>query len=272
MNLSHSQSDIDTNPREVIGANNPPGPLDHAKDAMAELSAFLKETPVLESFAQAKIASGWVERTRIALSEAREDRDSKTRPLNDKLSAIRALYDLVREKSKTNAGGALEAAYTILKQRLTKFSLDEEAKRNAEAQRLADIAAEAERVARAAEATEQEAIKDAEVGVCTDVGAAIAHADGTFHDFSVARRAAAVADRNVTVRLGSIMGGRSISMRAKPATLTINDAVAAVKSIVANAGHIPPRLDEAIKTCARELHAAYEEWPEGITATIERGL
>ena len=62
------------NDREFIGGNNPPGPIDHAREAMAELSKFTENCPVIQDFDDAKQAAAWIERTRIALQSMEDER------------------------------------------------------------------------------------------------------------------------------------------------------------------------------------------------------
>lgn len=260
---------VSENPREVIGANNPPGPLSSAHDAMTELSAWLAEHPVIQSPSDAKEGGAYVERTRIALSEARAERDTRTRPHNDALKDIRAEYDLVREKTKTNAGGALETAYGELKRRLTDYAQAVEAARIAEAERLRAEAAAKEAQARQAEKAEQDAIAAADVGECSDVGAAIVAADSAFATFKKADRAAVIAERAVPVRIGSIMGNASLSMRTtrKLIVASAADACAAINAI-----GLTERVASAIVMDARLYEDAYGELPPGVTETWERGL
>jgi len=250
----------------TIGHNQPPSPLQAAKEAMSELTAYLKETPTITSFAEQKILGGWIERTRIALNGAREARDIECKPLKDKIDGIRALYDFVREKSGRNEGGMLQRAYDVAKARFTKFNLAEEEKRNAEANRLRLEAEAKEADARAAEAAEQQAIADSEVGECTDVGNAIEQADTAFADFQKAIRQANVAERGVAVRIPSIMGNKSLSLRAivKP---VIEDAELALKTL-----GLTDKIREAILSSARDYKREFGEWPDGIGQEYERKL
>lgn len=242
------------------GDNNPPGPLDHARDAFAELSEFLKETPVIEAEAQAKTASAIKERTLIALNEARADRETKSRPLRDRLNAIFATYELVKDK------GPLESAYGILRKRLTNYANAIEAARIAQAEKLRAEAAERERLAREAEAAEADAIAGADVGECTDVGAAIEQADQAFSDFRRADKTAAIAERAVPLRFHSVMGGKTQSMRTVE-VLVIENIDLAIKTL-----GITDKIRDAILSSARDFRKEFDELPTGVTATFERSL
>lgn len=246
--------------------NNPPSTIESAKEAFDELSAFLKNHPVISNPEEAKQASAYVERTRIALQEARDERDGKTRPHLDALETIRADYDIVRDKTKTNDGGILQRAFTALKKRLSDYANAVEAARIAEANRLRLEAEERERKAREAELAEREAIDDAEQGVESDIGAAVEQAAQAFADYRSADKHAAIAERNVPLKLRSVMGGRTMSMRTVE-KLVIEDAFAAIKAL-----GLTSDIQEAILKSARAFRKEFDELPAGITATFERSL
>lgn len=242
----------------AVGHNNPPGPIDAAKEAMAELSEYLKETPVVQSYAEAKQAGGWVERTRIALKCMEDERTVRVAPLNEQLSTINGAYRVVREP--------LKKLYDVLCERITTYTRAEEAKRVAAAEALRKAAEEKERIARAAEAEEAAAVAGAEVGELTDIGNATIVADAAFLDYSRTNREAQRAERGVNVRIGSVMGGRSLSARTET-ILTIDDPCKLI-----NAMGLSERTTESLKTDARAFFKETGEWPDGITATKQRSL
>lgn len=240
--------------------------IDQAKEAFEELRGFLKETPVITNQAEAQLGAGYMERTRVALKAAREERETRTRPFLDKLTAIRGLYDLVREKSKTNEGGMLERAYTALRERMTIHADKVEAERIAEANRLRAIAEEQERIAREAAAAEQESLDNSAEGECTDVAAAIEEADTAFSTFQRAGRQAAIAERQVPMRLKSVLGGKSLSMRTTE-VLEIEDLAKAMKVL-----GLTDKIRDAILSSAKDHRTAYGELPAGITQTFKRSM
>ncbi|XUM21016.1 hypothetical protein ACRAVF_27010 [Bradyrhizobium oligotrophicum S58] len=240
--------------------------LDQARAVFDELGVFLQDAPVIQDEATAKRGAAFLERARLALQEARDERTRRTQPLMDRLTAIRNAFDLVRDKTKTNEGGPLERAYNALRKRLTDYAAKVEAARIAEAERLMREAQAAEAAARAAEAAEQEAIADAEVGVVTDVAAAIDVADQTFADFKRADRLATRAAREVPVRFGSVTGGRAQTMRTIE-VLTVSDVALAIKAM-----GLTPKITEALLSSARDYRKAYGELPPGIAASHERSL
>jgi hypothetical protein len=240
--------------------NNPPDALHYANDALAELSAWLKDNPVVEAQPQAKAGAALKERTLTALNEARAERETKTRPFRDKLNAIFAAYELVKDK------GTLETAYGVLRKRLTNYANMVEAARIVEVERLRKEAEEKERLAREAEAAEQDAIACADVGECTDVGGAIEQADQAFSDFRRADKTAAIAERNVPVRFGSVLGGKSIGMRTVE-VLVVEDEVAAILVL-----GLTDKIRDAILSSARDFKKEFGELPAGVKATFERQM
>ncbi|MGA9855088.1 MAG: hypothetical protein WBR29_07425 [Gammaproteobacteria bacterium] len=241
--------------------NQPPGSIDSAKDAMTELSAWLKEHPVIESQPEAKDGGAYVERTRIALAAMEDERKIKVDPLNKQLAAINTAYRIMREP--------LEKVLKELRRRLTDYAAAIEAARIAEANRLRREAEEKERLAREAEAKEQDAIACADVGECADVGGAIEEANASFAQFQKADRAAAVAERAVPVRIGSVMGNKSLSMRTTR-KLVVTDAVAAAKAVIAMG--LTDKIRLAILQSAKDFEEAHGELPEGIIETFERSM
>lgn len=258
--------EVETTALTVVDVPVQPSEIDRAKEAFAELRDFLKDNPVFLTAEEAKLGAGYIERTRVTLKATRDERNSKTRPLLDELDTIRSAYDLVREKTKTNEGGLLERAYNALRDRLTKYTNKVEAERAAEAERLRKEAEERERIAREAERVEQDAIACADVGECTDVAGAIEHADQAFSEFKTANRQAAIAERNVTARFSSALGGKSVSARTYE-VLEIDDFDKAIKVL-----GITPRIREAVLLSAKEFRTEFGELPAGITATFERRI
>lgn len=241
--------------------NRPPGPIEGAKEAMTELSAWIREHPVIQSPAEAKDGGAYVERTRIALAEMEEERKVKVDPLNKQLTAINTAYRVVREP--------LEKLLKELRRRLTDYAAAIEAARIAEAERLRREAEAKERLAREAEAKEQDAIACADVGECADVGGAIEEANASFAQFQKADRAAAIAERNVPVRIGSVMGNKALSMRTTR-KLVVLDVVAAAKAVIAIG--LTDKIRLAILQSAKDFEDAHGELPEGVIETFERSM
>ena len=207
----------------------------------------------------ASMAGAFIERTRVAIKSLEDERISLVGPLNVKLEAIyNEPYRLVRKP--------LEQLYDLVRGRLTSYTRAEEQAMPRKPRRLREAAEAKERAARAAEFHEQEAISNAAVGEATDVGGLIAEADQAFGDFAKANRAAAVAERNQKVRLGSVMGGRPISMRTRR-VLVIDDPAAAIKAM-----GVTEKIAIAIRQSAAAFEDAYGEPPTGISETAERSI
>jgi hypothetical protein len=241
-----------------IGHNAPPGPVQSAKDALIELNAYLTENPVIQDQKQAKEAGGWIKRTRDSLQSLENERTEKVGPLNVQLKALNDLYRGVRDP--------LEKILLELKRRVTAYATAQEDKNRAEAERLRKEAEEAAERARHAATLADDAVASVDVGECIDAGAAIADADAAIKAAGIAERTAARAEREQTARIGSVMGGKALSMRTQE-VLSVTDAVAAIKCM----GEWPELHDE-IRKRARAYREDYGHLPEGITKTIERRM
>lgn len=238
--------------------NHPPSTIQSAREAFSELGVWLREHPVIQNDADAKLGAAYIERTRVALGDMETERKAKVAPLNEQLSEINGNYREARDP--------LESLLKTLRGRLTTYANAVEAARIAEANRLRLEAEERERLARAAEEAEREAIDDASQGVESDIGAAVEQADQAFADYRSADKQAAIAERNVPLKLRSVMGGRTMSMRTVE-KLVIEDAAAAIKAL-----GVTPDIQEAILKSARAFRKEFDELPAGITATFERSL
>lgn len=245
----------------AIGHNQAPGPIDSAKDALAELSAYLCENPVVQSAADAKQAGGWLERTRGSLKDLEDERGTKVGPLNAQVKKINDLYRAAREP--------LEKVCNELRRRLTAYTTAEEAKRTAEAERLRREAEAQAEAARQKAAAADDAVACAEVGELCDVGSAIADADAAIKAAGKADRAAARAERESTVRIGSMMGGRALAARTttKLRTRSVEDACKALRAI-----GLTPEVDAFVCSLARKYEKQMDEWPDWIEVTVERSI
>lgn len=238
--------------------NQPPGTIDCAEEAMTELSAWLRDHPVIQLPPEAKDGAAYVERTRVALNDMEAERTVKVAPLNEQLASINGAYREVRQP--------LERALKELRGRLTTYAAAIEADRIAQAERLRQEAEAKEQAARDAEAREREAIDDAAQGAEADVGGAIAQADAQFAEYQRAARTAAVATRSVPVRIGSVMGGKSLSMRTTR-KLIVTDAQAALRAIGTT-----DDITDALLKGARAFKEEHGELPAGVTETFERSM
>jgi hypothetical protein len=232
--------------------------LEAARDTLTAFSKFLQDYPVIENAQDDIKVTNWIERARLNLASIDDELKPKADPLYAQWKAVREPYTRVIEP--------LKKLFDEAKRRANKFKLAVENARKAEAERLRREAEAKERAAREAEAREVEAVAAVDVGVCEDVGTAIVEANEAFHDFQVADREAARAERSVPVRVASIAGGRPITMRNKR-VLVVEDPIAAVKAMWPN-----ERIADAIRLAAKDYQNAFDELPPGIIETVERSL
>jgi hypothetical protein len=218
-----------SNPREHIGANNPPDALALARPTIEELGRFLKDFPVVANDTEAREAKVILDRTVLALKGVEDERDGKVRPLNEQVAAINAEYHKFHNTNEKKPG-LWNTLVRELRIRLTKFAQAEEAKRQAAAEAARSAAAEAERKAREAEEREREAAADAAAGVCdVDFAAATEEADAAFAAFQRAGREAQRAERDTTVRIGGGFGRVSTLRTAE--ILIITNIHAAIEDV-----------------------------------------
>jgi hypothetical protein len=244
------------------GHNNPPSPIDYAREAMSDLANFLTETPVIQTPEQAKQGALFVERSRKTLGDLDDARKSEVGPFNEKVKAINEQYRHVRDP--------FDGVLSELRRRLTDFAAREEAARIKAAEEARKQAEALEMEARRAEEAEREAKANATLGEVTDVAAAIVEADQSFSRFSKADRAAQIAESQTHVSLPSQLGGKALSLREKE-LLIVTDMVAAVSTFVTEdiGTH---HLHGAILTAARLYRKVKDKLPPGVKAEITRSI
>lgn len=248
-----------------IGHNRPPGVIDAAHDTMAALADWMKDRPVIETPADAEGAKALLDRAKGCAGELEAERVRLVAPLNEKLSEINGTYKPIHN-TDPNRPGTLDKVVQQLKARLGDFIRAEQAKREAEAERLR---LEAEAVAQAAQEAlerQQEAIDNArngELGV--DVTAVVVEAHGLASQAGKAERAAARAERATDVRVGGGWGRRA-SLRTVE-TLILESYGKAIKAIGPHDG-----IRDAILSAAREYRKEKGCLPEGVISETERKL
>lgn len=247
------------NERAVVGHNEPPAPTqqEFAAQTFEVLSGWLKETPVIQTEDEARSGKELADRACNSLAGMEAERKSKVSPLNEEVKSINGSYQIFSNP----LGNVLD----VLKDRLAKFMLVEEAKRAKIAEEKRIAAEQAEAKAREAERLEQEALSNAAAGECVDVGAAVVQADDAYAQFEKADRAADLADSQKHVKIGSRFG-RSLGLR-KQETLIIENAIAALTAL-----GVTEQIEEAILTSAREFRRNTGKLPNGVIGRVERGL
>lgn len=248
-----------------IGHNNPPEPtpIERAGDALTALGKFLDDVPVITDGPHLVEAKQRVEQAMGACMELEAERVALVKPLNDEVAAINAKYKAIHN-TDSKKPGTLNKVLNELKARLTAYAVAEEAKREAEAAELRRIAEEAEAKAREAERIEQEAKREAVVGVVdTGVAEKIAAADQAFAEFETASRFAARAERDTTFRIGDGQG-KALGMRTEK-TLVLEHYGRALKAIGPN-----EKIKDAILSAARDYRKEHGKLPDGVTETSQR--
>lgn len=241
----------------MIGDNHPPSPIEMAKKTRTAVANFLQDMPVVTTDNDARQTKLIIDRAKASLDEMEDARKREVGPLNLRVSTINESYKA--------ASRPLTALLDQLKSRLAAYIRAEQERREREAEAARQAALEAERIAREAEQREREAIDNAAVGECADVGAAIEDADSAFNDFAKADRTATRAERDMHVKIG---GGfrRAASLRTVE-TLVLVDPFQAIKAIGTTA-----KIREAILSSARDYRKLNGELPAGVRATHEQAF
>ncbi len=243
---------------QLIGHNNPPSPIDMAREAIKPLAAFLAGNPVIQDHAAAKEAKLFLDRVKATIGDLDAAKEAEAKPHHDAWKAALAKF-----KPATEYVTKLQGE---LKYRLGEYIKAEEAKRQAELEAARKAQAEAEAAAREAERLEFEAKQNADMGeVGVDVAKAIEEADEKFAGFQQASRFAAIAEKDAKVRIGGGFG-KVASLRTKD-VWTLEDPAAALAAIGCTDG-----IREAILMAARQYHKLTGQVAAGCTLTKDRVL
>lgn len=241
-----------------IGHNNPPGPIDMAREAIKPLAAFLAATPVIQDHDTAKEAKLFLDRLKATIGDLDAAKEAEAKPHHTAWKAA-----LEKFKPATDYITKLQSE---LKTRLAAYIKAEESKRAAEAEAARQAAAAAEAAAREAERAEFEAKQNAAVGeLGVDIADAIGNADEKFAEFQKASRFAAIAEKDAKVRVGGGFG-KVASLRTKD-VWTLDDPAKALAAIGCTDG-----IREAILTAARQYHKLTGQVADGVTLTKEKVL
>lgn len=250
------------------GHNNPPSPIDYAREVVREVSLWMSEHPVIQSEDEAREAKRAIDRVVAALKDVELERTSKVKPLNDQVSAINAEYKAVHDAGarRGRAGGTFDRVLDELRQRVEGFMLIEEAKRQRAAEEARQAAEALRAAAIAAEEKEKAAVEEASGGILdVDIAGATEEADAAFAEFQRADRGAARAERDAKVRLGGGFG-RALTIK-EVEVLAVIDWAAAIRVM-----GLTDHIRDAILTSARAFRKVYDELPEGVEAQKERRI
>jgi len=241
-----------------IGHNNPPEVLKLAPDVIADISGKMADIPAVESEDEARLMKMEIDRAKACIKDLEAERDSKVRPLNDKVGLINQTY----LRPRNLLGDLLDEMLG----RVEVFVKAEKLRRERVAAEAAQKAFEAEERAKVAERIERERLDDAakgEMGI--DAAEVIADADAAYEAYCKVRREAEIARSNMHVKIG---GGfsRAIGMR-KTETRHIDDGMAAIAEM-----GLTPDIRLAILKSAATFRKLTKRLPKGIRATVEEHL
>jgi hypothetical protein len=275
---------ISDNPREVIGANNPPESsadeaavtsyatermvhcpaIESAKEALPLLKAFIAAEPVYQSAEELQKAGAWIESARKTIGAMEDERKPKVAPLNAALDIINEPYRIIRQEIEGTK--QVKGLLQIIVDRWNTGEAAERKRREAIAEAARLEAEEAARVAQEAIDRANDAIASAEVGECADVGTAVIDAKADIREANIAERDAQRAEKNVKVRVASSFGGRALAPRRTP-IIVIDDLAAAIEAI----GPV-----EKILIAVRQSAAAFKEangkMPKGCREDYTRSI
>lgn len=241
-----------------LGHNNPPEVIELASGVVREISSWMADNPVIQSEEAVREMKPYIDRAKACIKDLEAERDTKVRPLNDKVAHINGSYRGPRRMLDDLLDEMLARGEVFIKA--------EKARRQAILQAAQDRADEAMRLAEEAERIERERLDDAakgEIGI--DVAEITAKADEAFEDYEKAEREAkrAVVESNVKIRGGF---DRAIGLR-KTETLHVSEPFVAVMMM-----GITPDIKDAILKSARAWRKVHGKLPDGITSTVEEHL
>jgi hypothetical protein len=253
-------------PTPTIGDNQPPSPIDYGKIAVADLSKWLANNPVIETGAQAEQGKLFFDRINSTLGDIEAERVKLVTPLNNQVAEINGLYKS-HHNTDAKRPGLFDKIFAELKSRLTTFARREEEKRARIAEEARQRAEESERIAREAEAKEQEAIANAKAGeLGVDVTQVVVEADTQFTEAMKLAREAQRAERELNARISGGFSGRALSMRTKE-TLFLVSYARAITAIGPN-----DKIRDAILSAARDYRKLKGTLPDGVTAGFTREI
>jgi predicted phage tail protein len=243
------------NTMNELGHNQPPGMIDTAGEVAASLGKWMEDHPVIRDEVEAREAKTLIDRAKLCVKDMEAEREGKVKPLNLKVAEINDRYRRPR--------GFLQNVQHELVRRITSYLGRIEAEKLKAAEEAHQKAAEAARIALAAEAREKELMAEADQGVVVDVPEATHQANESFSAYQKAKRQADLAERETKVRIGGGIS-RSLGLKNKE-TLVVEDAVTAINAI-----GMTPDLEAAILKGARAYRTIHGELPDGVGSKMER--
>ena len=238
--------------------NKPPQMIDVVREVAHHLSTWFADNPAVSTEQEAREIKLQIDRAKLCLQDLEAERDSKVRPLNDKVDTINAMHKSARKP--------LGAVLDEMEGALNVFIKAEEARRVETAVEAKRKAQEAEQKARSAEKLERERLECIRLGeIGLDLASITAEADAAFDEYERAQRAAIRAQADTRVK---IAGGfsRAITLKEKEIldVENVNEALIEL-GLTAN-------IKQAILTSARAFRKKHGRLPAGITVTIDRHI
>lgn len=246
------------NPRARLGGNNPPDAIERSKDALAELSEFIKSEPVITDEDTARKAKLMIDRGRASVDEMESERVKKVKPLNDEVKRINDEYRGPKD--------ILSAAVGTVVGRVNAFMDDMRLRREEEARKAAEEAERKIQEANAAIEAKAEANDNAaqgEVGI--DTIAAEQEARAKIEEANKAIRVARRAEKATNIRVGGGWG-RVLTQRTKE-TLIVTDWQKAITVLGLTDG-----IRDAVLTASRAHRKLHGELPDGVVSEKEKSL
>ncbi len=238
--------------------NKPPQMIDVVREVAHHLSTWFADNPAVSTEQEARDIKLQIDRAKLCLQDLEAERDSKVRPLNDKVDAINTMHKAARKP--------LGAVLDEMEEALNVYIKAEEDRRIQAALQAKQRAQEAEQKARAAEKLERDQQESIRLGVVgLDLAVVTEQADTAFEEYERAQRAAIRAQADTRVK---IAGGfsRAITLKEKEIldVENVNEALIEL-GLTAN-------IKQAILTSARAFRKKHGRLPAGITVTIDRHI
>lgn len=255
---AHGLNNEPGNPRARLGGNSPPDAIARSKDALAELSEFIKAEPVILDEATARKAKLMLDRGKASVDEMEAERVKKVKPLNDEVKSINDSF-----RGHTSI---LNTAVAAIRSRLNLYVTAQREAAEEEARKAAEEAERKIKEANAAINAKGEAAENADLGeVGIDVVAAEQEAAQKVAEASRAIRVANRAERDTNIRVGGGFG-RVMTQRTKE-TLIVTDWQKAITEM----GFVDG-IRDAVLTAARAYRKLKNELPDGVVSEKEKSL
>lgn len=260
----------ETNPRAVIGGNNPPksAVFLRVEEIIAVANKWITERPTITEQEIADKAGAFVRQSTTAQNELNKARLEATLPLRQQVDAINKEHD--------DLGSTLKRLTGIILERLNAFATAQRLEQERIAREAREAAEKAAAEAAEAKRKEAELLAQAESGAAKGGFANVASSIAESRE-AEQRAKQLEAEAKAAEKAKPKFGGehftegsrRSLTQRKveTPVVSSPGDVLRAV--ITANGGSVPDGVRDALLTAARAYKREKGKWPKGIT--IETG-